>query len=358
MTPNALQDMAEKMLQIYVKAESELSTAIAHRLYDGDFTGPWSRKKLKELRLMKKELSVIVKQLKTDAQEQLTECITSAYDMGNLGFVKDLQGRGFLPKLIEGRARADQIALILGDVEQKLAIADFNILRDSEDAYRRIIQESVAQAKTGAVTMQKATQISLNRFADRGVASFIDKAGRHWEMGTYAEMATLTGMTNAAVQGYAAGMKAHGEDLAMISQHEDACPMCVPWEGKVVSLSGETPGYPSMQEAIAAGLFHPRCLHNIGAYYEGMTTITGSVRPERDSTWGYQGRENQRYIERAIRRWKRRYDVAEDQDNRITAYNKIHEWEIQAQLNADEYEIPRKKSREGGPIDLDKMNGR
>lgn len=46
-------------------------------------------------------------------------------------------------------------------------------------------------------------------------------------------------------------------------------------DGKVLSLTGETPGYPTMDEAKAAGLFHPNCRHLYGLYVEDEIPVYG-----------------------------------------------------------------------------------
>ena len=65
----------------------------------------------------------------------------------------------------------------------------------------------------------------------------------------------------------------HGEDLVIISSHPKACELCVPWQGKVLSLSGKNKDYPSMQEAVSAGLFHPNCRHSFNLFMEELHDI-------------------------------------------------------------------------------------
>ena len=42
----------------------------------------------------------------------------------------------------------------------------------------------------------------------------------------------------------------------------------VPWEGKILSLTGKTPNFPTLEEARAAGLFHPNCRHAYGLHID------------------------------------------------------------------------------------------
>ena len=59
-----------------------------------------------------------------------------------------------------------------------------------------------------------------------------------------------------------------GEDLIQVSSHKGACPLCEPWQGAVLSISGNHPTYPALADAKAAGLFHPNCAHVVMPYSE------------------------------------------------------------------------------------------
>ncbi|MEG1501987.1 MAG: phage minor capsid protein [Synergistaceae bacterium] len=61
---------------------------------------------------------------------------------------------------------------------------------------------------------------------------------------------------------------AHGEDLVIVTSHTTTCKKCSPWGGKILSLTGETKGYPTMEEAKASGLFHPNCRHTYSLWLE------------------------------------------------------------------------------------------
>lgn len=72
----------------------------------------------------------------------------------------------------------------------------------------------------------------------------------------------------AHLQGTANRLLEQGHDLVKVSTHSGACELCQPWQGEVLSLTGKTPGYPTIQEARAAGLFHPNCLHAYGLHID------------------------------------------------------------------------------------------
>ena len=176
-------------------------------------------------------------------------------------------------------------------------------------------------------------------------------------MAEYAEMAVRTGMMNAALAGYTQEALAHDEDLVIISDHADECPLCAPWERKVLSLTGAQLYHPdcdgALGDARAAGLFHPNCLHAMTVYVPGLTVKSGS-KPGRTAdadAAGYKARQDQRYMERTVRKWKRRQAAATTpQDERIAkAY--VSAWQSKLRnLVAENAKLPRKYNREGGRV--------
>ena len=104
--------------------------------------------------------------------------------------------------------------------------------------------------------------------ASQGITAFIDKSGRSWNMATYCEMLTRTSTMQVFHQAKVNEYLAHGEDLVVVTYHTPTCKKCAPWGGKILSLTGETKGYPTMEEAKASGLFHPNCRHTYSLWIE------------------------------------------------------------------------------------------
>lgn len=100
------------------------------------------------------------------------------------------------------------------------------------------------------------------------MTGFEDSAGRQWNMRSYAEMVARTSTMEAHLQGTANRLGELGHDLVKVSRHVGPCEKCAPWEGKILSLTGKTPGFPTLAEAREAGLFHPNCKHAYGLYID------------------------------------------------------------------------------------------
>ena len=93
--------------------------------------------------------------------------------------------------------------------------------------------------------------------------AIVDKGGREWQLDNYAEMLTRTRMREVTNAGLTTRLKEEGFDLVQVSSHGGGCELCQPWDGKVLSMTGRTHGYPTVDEAASAGLFHPNCKHRL-----------------------------------------------------------------------------------------------
>lgn len=77
--------------------------------------------------------------------------------------------------------------------------------------------------------------------------------------------------------------------------------------------------YPTLQEATAAGLFHPSCRHTINAYQEGVTPeMHGTEDPQ-----GYADAQQLRYLERQTRAARRIQAAALDDAARAEATKRV-----------------------------------
>lgn len=91
-------------------------------------------------------------------------------------------------------------------------------------------------------------------------ATFTDAGGKVWDTGDYVNMLTRTTAARVWRDGYAEGLFQHGDDLMRVENVDnEACEICQAWDGVIVSISGGDKDFPSYQQAIDAGVFHPNC---------------------------------------------------------------------------------------------------
>ena len=228
--------------------------------------------------------------------------------------------------------------------------------RDTDDVYRQVIEQARRDwlSPGNASRLNAEVQNAINEFAGRGVTGFTDKAGRRWGLYEYANMAMRTAIHRAGLQATIDAMRASGYDLAYITRHPGACPLCERWYGTILSISGNDPTHPSLQGAMDQGLFHPNCADVLQVYFPGVSDLTagmGEYTPEQ-SAERYAASQRQRALEREIRKWKRMQAAAIAPEQERVA--KAHIDRLQRQLRAltGETKLPRRYDREGGRVRL------
>lgn len=321
--------LLDEVLGLYNGAELKMLEKIAKRTKE-DLKGYWATDKIRDVRKVKRDVSKILSDTGAEVKGKMSKGIMEAYLTGVKSAEKDLHAvttaiSDVVPKHIE-RMILETRGLIDG--------TSFQILRNVEDTYREIIADTSKGSLLGVETPEQSAQKALNRFADKGITGFVDKAGRNWELSSYIEMATRTTTSRAALQGHIDRQFDIGNDLIKISSIGATCPLCSPWQGKVLSITGKTPGYDSLESAKAAGLFHPNCKHTIMAYFPEITDApTGPQKSREEVEEKYRQTQQQRYNERQIRHWKKREVVALTPVEEMKAHNKVLEWQkVQREL--------------------------
>lgn len=109
---------------------------------------------------------------------------------------------------------------------------------------------------------------------DDGITALVDRAGRNWDLQTYGEMLARTKLTQAHNTGTINRMTETGYDLVEVSSHAGSCPLCEPYQGQLLSISGRTRGYDTLDNAIGMGLFHPNCRHTVTPYSNTLLDVS------------------------------------------------------------------------------------
>jgi len=155
-------------------------------------------------------------------------------------------------------ARARRIAKMQG--------TDLAATMGEQLAIRDASLEALQAAFAEGQTAEQAAKTFLKDLRKRGITSFVDKAGKAWDMESYSRMVARTVSQEAQRHGTQNRMLEAGYDLVKVSTHAAACELCIPWENEILSITGETKGYATIGEATAAGLFHPNCAHSVLPY--------------------------------------------------------------------------------------------
>src|SRR5690606_25386870 len=168
---------------------------------------------------------------------------------------------------------------------------------------------------------------------------FVDRGGRNWTVGAYAEMAGRTTVNRAFTDAGIWRMQQSGIHLVTVVRGLDSCSSCAAWAGAILSTDG-TPAGPmilphatqdgavavqvagTVDDARNQGWGHPNCRCRLVAYLPGLSI------PQDDTTYdeaAEKERARQRALERRIRSAKRREVSALSDTDRARARADVRE---------------------------------
>jgi len=88
---------------------------------------------------------------------------------------------------------------------------------------------------------------------------FININGRNYNMIKYADLVAKTRMRTVQSEAVKNACEQFDNDLVEISDHGTVCPICIPYEGNIYSISGKSSKYPYLDSWPP---WHPRCQHS------------------------------------------------------------------------------------------------
>ena len=122
---------------------------------------------------------------------------------------------------------------------------------------------------------KKKLMAEFEKVIDGKYIQIIDKNGKPvmWHLDTYATMLARTKISDAMALGTINTALKYKTDLVQVSAHNTITPICLPFEGKIFSISGTDPFFPILTTLPP---FHPNCLHVIVVMFEDAMKINGT----------------------------------------------------------------------------------
>jgi len=230
------------------------------------------------------------------------------------------------------RMNDDKFNALIETVEKDFKNANAAILRRMDDVYRQTIFRAQVHYNTGTVGLEQAIDMATKDFLEKGIDAITYSDGKKVNIASYVEMALRTANHRAYLMGEGKKRQEMGLYLVVVSAHVTACELCLPWQGKIIiddvygGGSKAVGNYPLLSEAMEAGLLHPNCRHNLSTYFPGITTLPEIPDGEKALEY-YKAEQQQRYIERQIRKYKRLAEGSIDEENRKKYNAKVREWQ-------------------------------
>lgn len=230
-------------------------------------------------RVILSQIEVRLEQAGVDVAEFIAEELPSHYAVGAEYATKQLRNVGAdLP--ISGSfsvVNKNAVQFLVDETTQQMFESLTGVKRSANlllgRATRETITQQIATGQISGANLKQVAKTIKGTLVEQGLDALVDKSGRGWSLDTYSEMLFRTKVVQARNYGFANELVQNGYDLVQVSGH-GATDVCGKWEGKILSLTGNTPGYPTLAEAEVSGLFHPNCKHAINAMTPSLANKT------------------------------------------------------------------------------------
>lgn len=187
-----------------------------------------------------------------------------------------------------------------------------------KQSFLDILNKAAGKAVTGAESRQAAMRQCIKEMTDKGIPAFVDKRGREWSPEAYVNMDIRTTVSNVANHAQFERMNDYGIDLVEISSHSGARPKCAKDQGKIFNRSGgggyttdlhgnKIRYYAWSQSSYGEpdGLLGINCGHKAYPFIPGVSYQTYFPYNEEENAEHYRKMQNQRELERRVRKSKR-----------------------------------------------------
>ncbi|MBP1999748.1 hypothetical protein J2Z69_000767 [Paenibacillus shirakamiensis] len=326
----------------------------------------WQQRKLEDLKQYKKEARKIVRKQEPEIEEAAKGSIRDSFKSGvdRVKAAANSLWNRIRPGATKDALKVDdtdesffklndkRINSLVEASRGEMKAAKSAMLRQADDVFRQTIFKSQIYLNSGALSLNQAIDMATKEFLDKGFDYITYSNGRRVNVASYAELALRASSQRAVFTGEGAKRQQLGIHTVLISAHNNCSSLCLPYQGKVfiddVYSGGKASDgdYPLLSTAMAAGLFHPHCRHNMTTFIPGVSTIPKPV-DEDLALENYDAEQKQRYMERQIRKYKRREAGSVDEDNQAAAAAKVKEWQgrIREHLK-DNPQLRRDRARE------------
>lgn len=343
--PEYLQRVPDGMIQLYAQAEADILADMARRISTYDYWIPaveHQAKMLEEAGMVREEILARLKTLTGRTDRELRQLMQEA---GGVALKSDdavYRRQGMNPPPVSA---SEDLQKILQAGYEKTAGTFRNLTlttaKTATHQFEQALDRAYMQITLGGMDYNTAIRSTIKQLSAEGVGAIRYPTGRTDTIEVAVRRAVVTGVNQTALRLQDARADEMGADLVEVSAHAGARPSHAQWQGGIYSRSGKSKKYPDFVKTTGygtgAGLGGWNCSHSFRPWFEGMSrTYDKALLKEyqaKDYEYNgvkmteYEALQEQRRIERSIRRWKRERNAMQAAGlDSSEASAKITEW--------------------------------
>ena len=344
LTPEYLDSLPEPVLELFRQVEEDILEDMARRISKMGAvtaTADWQRWRLEQIQLTRSDITAQLSDLTGLTQQELRRLFQEAAAQAIQADDEIYRAAGLSPG--SPNDSPELLQLLSGGMQQTSGTFQ-NLTRTTANTatqqFERALDRAWLQVSSGAFNYQSAIRTAIKSLASAGMQAIQYPTGHIDTLEVAVRRAVLTGVGKTTGEICLAHAEEMGCDLMEITAHPGARPSHMEWQGKIVSLSGRK-GYLSKSDigyGTGNGFKGWNCRHDWFPYFEGLSESAyprEKLREYENQTVTYNGKtlsyyeatQQQRYIERQIRRWKREYQMMDAARQDTTqASMKLAQW--------------------------------
>lgn len=369
LTPKQLDDLPDPLVELYAQAEADILADMARRISTYNFFIPaaqWQYEKLKEMGAVEAAILRRLSELTGRTQKEMESLMKQAGMQSLERDDKIYRAAGLSPTPLSASPALQEVLRAgLSNTNGLFENLTRTTANTATHQFEQALDRAYMQIITGGFDANAAIRSAVKDLASQGVASISYASGRVDHMDVAVRRAVLTGVNQTSLRLQDTLAEELESDLVETTAHEGARPSHALWQGKIFSRSGGHPKYPDFRSSTGygtgAGLGGWNCRHSFFPYFEGISEPAYTRREleelqAKKYTYNgqrlteYEASQQQRGIERQIRRWKREYAAMEAAGQDTTeAAAKIRQWQDRQKNFLKQTGLKRQTDREQVP---------
>lgn len=339
-----------KIVEMYADIEQELLLKIVDNFkYNEEFTNSdyWRMRKLEEMGLFNEEIIEYISKATKTTPEEIKKTIEEIgykyYDKNSLTKAFENGKITINPEtLIANKTIETIINNAYEDLNNSLIKMSSKIEAATRDAYLEVVESAYLKTSMGTHSYQEAIRSAINDLGNKGITTLTytttDEAGevvgiRNYDIESAVRREVLTATRQLAGNISKEETENLNVEYVYLSEHLRCRPTHFDWQGTIIKYEDlvDVTGYGEVD-----GLCGINCAHYFEPYFGDARGDELKTISKEEATTQYNLSQQQRYLERGIRKWKRKKEMFRENGDE-KAFQKCKDKELEWQKRIDKF---------------------
>lgn len=351
------------LIKMYEEIENDLLIKIAsHFLHTGEFLNSdyWRIKKLDEMGFFNQEIIQYIAKYSNKTEEEILKALNQIeIDTLNFNNLNRLFEDGILkvnPRILsENYTIKNIINSAYNELSNRFIQMSRQIEESTRNAYLDIVEKAYLETTMGTHSYQESIRNAIDNLGNKGLTLLEYKITndaddvigiRHYDISSTVRREVLTASRQLSNN---INMEIANElecEYLYLSEHIRCRPQHFDWQGTIIKREDLVPvtDYGSI-----TGLAGINCAHYFEPYFGKARGNDLKIISKQEATKQYNLSQRQRYLERGVRKWKRKaemFKANEDIDAYRKSRSKVKEWQLKVKNFTEENNLKRDYTRE------------